>query len=170
MAEDYIRAGFLCDLLEPWVYIEGSEWGGKLVAMHELASRCLGIDDERAVIVAGWMMDEYNRAFEEEWWGDLDDYLPDIIKARDTYPEIVEAWRQRAQGFNLPPSHLVPNGVDASGAFEETLASLPDWMKSGDPDDRRRAALLELEEKKHRLEMDLVHINRQIEELEADDG
>jgi hypothetical protein len=149
--------------LEPWVDMEGSEWGGKLFAMHELASRCLGIDDERAVIVTDWMMEEFTRAFDEEWWGDLDNYLPEIIKARDTYLEIVEAWRKRAQSFNLPPSERVPHGVDASGAFEATLASLPDWMKPGDQDDRKRVAQLELLDKKRRLELDLMNINRQIE-------
>lgn len=168
MAEDYIRAGFLCDLLESWIYMEGSEWGEKLTAMHELASRCLGMDDERAVVVTGWMMEEFGRAFDEEWWGDLDEYLPEIVKARDAYPGIVEAWRERSQSFNLPPSNNVPDGVDASGAFEETLASLPDWMKPGDSDERRRAALTELEYKKRRLEMDLAALNRQIAEL-ADD-
>jgi hypothetical protein len=162
MAENYIRAGFLADLLEPWQYIEGSEWGGQIVAMHELASRCLGIDDDRAVIVTGWMMDEFSRAFEEDWWGDLYEYLPEIIKARDTYPRIVEAWRKRARSFDLPPSQNVPNGVDASGAFEATLASLPEWMKPANEDDRKRAVRLELLDKKHRLEMDLAAINRQI--------
>lgn len=165
MAEDYIRAGFLSDLLEPWVGIEGSEWGGKLVAMHELAQRCLGIDDERAVIVTGWMVEELSRAFAEDWWGDVDEYLPAIIKARDTYPEIVEAWRKRAQSFNLPPSNLVPDGVDASGTFEETLASLPEWMKPAGPDDRRQALLMELEDRRHCLEMDLAAVNRQIKDV-----
>lgn len=162
MAEDYIRAGFLADLLEPWVGIEGSEWGGQMTAMHELASRCLGMDDERAVIVTGWIVDELDGAFDEDWWGDLDEYLPAIIQARDAYPGIVEAWRKRAQSFNLPPSQNVPNGVDASGVFEETLASLPEWMKPVGPDDRRRAAQLELMDKKRRLEMDLAAVNRQI--------
>jgi hypothetical protein len=163
MADDYIRAGFLCDLLEPWQYIEGSEWGGQIEAMHALASLCLGTADERAVVVTGWIVDELSRAFEEDWWGDHEVYLPEIVKARDEYPRIVEAWRERARSFDLPPSDRVPEGRDASRTYEETLASLPDWMKPADPDERRRAILVELEDKKHRLEMDLAHINRQIE-------
>ena len=165
MAEAYVRAGFLCDLLEPWVYLEGSEWSGQLVAMHELASRCLGMADDRAVVVTGWMVDELTRAFDEEWWGDLDEYLPAIVKARDTYPGIVDAWRERARSFDLPPSKNVPNGVDASAAYAETLASLPDWMKPTDPDDRRRAVLLELQDKRRRLEVELAALDREIASL-----
>lgn len=165
MTEAYVRAGFLCNLLEPWVGIEGSEWGGQLTAMHDLATRCLGLDDERAVVVTDWMVDEISRAFTEEWWGDEEMYLPQIVKARDNYQRIVEAWRERSQSFNLPPSEAIPDGVDASRAFEETLASLPEWIRLVDPDDRRRAILVDLEIKKRHLERELAATNRLLAEV-----
>lgn len=159
MVKDYIRAGFLCDLLEPWVDIEGSEWGAQMQAMHDLVSKCLGMEDERAVIVTDWMMEDLNIAFEADWWGDTDMYLSEIIEARDIYPRVVEMWRKRAQSFNIP------DGADASGAFEETLASLPYWMKPMDQEARKRATRLELINKRLKLERELAEIDRQIETM-----
>jgi hypothetical protein len=44
---DYVRAGFLADLLGPWCNVEGSELGTHLTALHHAAETSLSIEEHK---------------------------------------------------------------------------------------------------------------------------
>lgn len=117
---DYVRAGFLCDLFEPWIKAsEGDEWGEHLRALHDVMETSLSFAEDRALIVADWIREDISRAFDENWWDNLYDYddWRGIYKAQDNYDHVVEYWRDRAVTFK---------GQDA---LEEVIAALPEWVR-----------------------------------------
>jgi hypothetical protein len=57
---DYVRAGFLADLLGPWCNVEGSELGTHLTALHHAAETSLSIEEhKRAAILTDAEYDLY---------------------------------------------------------------------------------------------------------------
>ena len=115
---DYVVVGYLSDLFAPWSNIEGSEWGEFMTALHQLLARCINVsDEERAIVLCRWFLDEMKRAFDEDWWGQLPVYEDLIWEAQDRYEEITATWRERAVGFK------------GSDALETMIAALPTWVR-----------------------------------------
>lgn len=135
----YIKAGFLHDVFDHWVGIEGAEWGETLEATVHL----LGVinsygDRERTEVLIQWIIDDLNNAFAENWWDMFEDYKEYIYAAQDRFQQTADSWRKRAADFK------------ASQAFEDALAMLPEWVKPGDrppKPDPELATYLRLKEK-----------------------
>jgi len=97
---DYVRAGFLADLLGPWCNVEGSELGTHLTALHHAAETSLSIEEhKRAAILLGWIMDDLNNAFQEDWWDQSEDYAEEIKNCQSYYTDTVANWTERAKSF-----------------------------------------------------------------------
>lgn len=108
---EYVRVGFMVDLLHPWCNIEGSEWGAMLGVFHDAAEASLTCGDEsRAELLVKWILEELDAA---EWWGD---YESAIKAARRETPATIEHWRERAVSFK------------GEAALEEVIVSLPEWI------------------------------------------
>lgn len=117
----YVRVGYLSDLFELWARAcDGDEWGEYLVAMQNLLDSAIRVsDEERAAVVADWLRDELQRAWDEDWWGVRDDWADwaPIYEAQDAYERITADWRERAVSFK------------GEAALEETIAGLPEWVR-----------------------------------------
>jgi hypothetical protein len=120
---DYVVVGYLSDLFEPWSNIVGDEWGEFMTALHQLITRCISVsDEERAKVLCGWFQGEMQRAFDEDWWGQLSFYEDLIWDAQDEYEQTTAGWRERAVGFR------------GSDALEAIIDGLPAWVR---PDPNR---------------------------------
>jgi HPt (histidine-containing phosphotransfer) domain-containing protein len=120
---DYVIVGYQSDLLEMWAEaLDNDDWGESIRAMHQLLEGLISVSDEaRALVIVGWIREELQRAWDEDWWDTKYDYADwvGIYKAQDAYEKITKEWRQRAKTFK---------GEDA---LEEVIAGLPDWIRPG---------------------------------------
>lgn len=118
---DYVRAGFLKDLFQLWMEVlPNDEWGRLVEAMGQLADAAVSCSDhERALLVVGWIREELNHAFEDEWWyDDVDGSRERSIRyAQDGYARIVSYWEGRAVSFK------------GEAALAELIAGLPFWVR-----------------------------------------
>ena len=106
--------GLLTSLYEEWArVVPDDEWGAYIVALSQLASAAMYTDLRVAVAAIGWMKDEIDRAFAEDWWGDQDELSESIEKAQAKYSQIIAYGRS----------------IDKDGEIEEVIASLPDWLQ-----------------------------------------
>lgn len=159
----YVVAGFMVDLLEPW-YEQGLLRAGTGHYLEGAQSSVSGSNYEQAIIAVSWVVDQLEWAFSQNWFGDFEDHLPQIIKAQAEYGRVVANWRES--------SAL----TDSLAALEAKLAELPDWFK---PKTGRRAeleaqiaALVEEEASvNHRgmtIRSELTHLRRELESLGND--
>jgi len=122
---DYVRAGFLADLLGPWCNVEGSELGTHLTALHHAAETSLSIEEhKRAAILLGWIMDDLNNAFQEDWWDQSEDYAEEIKNCQSYYTDTVANWTERAKSF-LGEGALVGGATGAGNWVSAAALSSP---------------------------------------------
>lgn len=117
---EYVVAGYLSDLFVNWTENLGNdEWGEYMNALGEASKVCVGLNDERALVIAEWIQEELQAAWDNDWGGvfyTYEDWKP-IYGAQDEYETITRYWIRRARDFS------------SLEALETVINNLPEWVR-----------------------------------------
>lgn len=120
---DYIYAGFLADVFDPWMeLLTQDEWGIYVHLLWQTATAAISLG--YMAKAKGYMNDvleEFERQFEQGLMSETDRGVP---KVRREFPAVRRYWREQANHFG------------SRAPYDEVMARLPAWAK---PPSRRRA-------------------------------
>lgn len=157
----YIKHGFLCQVYEPWVAFEGTEWGDCMRRLHgayEIGLGSLWSDDEldaMEAILHKWLADAGDSFFFED---DGIYYEQEVLEAQLRYPEAVENWKK----YTESQWYSANGGPEALAAAE---ARAFEWMRPPLEADINRVKRSGLEEKLGELEKQAAKLRKELAEL-----
>lgn len=160
MSDSYIKHGFLCQVYEPWVSFEGSEWGdcmSRLHAAYEIGLGSLWSDEELDAmesILHRWLEDAgLSFFFDEDGM-----YEQEVLEAQLRYPDAVENWKTHANG-----TWYSTNG--GPEAFAEAEARAFDWMRPPPDADVSRVKRSKLEGQLEEIEKKAAKVREELAKL-----